>query len=134
MTDAELTRALAGVMGWKIRDQGDVRRHSKFDFSGPDVYMCSDGTFWRDAKANGSATIPWRPLESMDDALMIMRRFERVGCVWWIEADGHTGKRAGVTTTHGRFEVGAETEARAACYAALKAHGIDVFHKDAADV
>lgn len=120
MTDIELMRQLAErVMGWGVVER-PINRRLCYDFSGPHVFLEIDGTFWRGVKADGNCTISWRPLESLDDALLIMRHFEAAGCAAWVECDGHTGRRGGVTTQNGRFEAEAETEARALCLAALE--------------
>lgn len=133
MTDLELLRHLAALMGWEVYTEqaGDYdqwqRRLVKEGGAGS-CFIDLDGRVWiydNPALYINAHERLWKPLHSMDDALMIMHHFEAAGCAAWVECDGHTG-RGGVTTGAGRFEAGADTEARAFCYAALKSRGMDV--------
>lgn len=57
----------------------------------------------------------------MNDAWLVADHFIRAGCAAWVEGDGHTGYRAGITRNKGRFEADADTAPLAICLAALKA-------------
>jgi hypothetical protein len=51
----------------------------------------------------------------------VAMKFIASGCAAWIEGDGHTGYRAGCTTSAGRFECEGESPAHAMARAALLA-------------
>ena len=78
MTDLEITRQLAQVMGWEI---GNGTQEE--DYSAAHVYYDGNGEYWRGAGPNLSygPMRPWRPLSSMDDAMGIV---ERLGERGWI--------------------------------------------------
>lgn len=51
----------------------------------------------------------------------VAEKYIAAGCAAWVEGDGHTGYRAGVTSGNGRFESEGESPAHAICLAALRA-------------
>lgn len=136
MTDAELTRALAGVMGWEVyTDEVDWRIHC-LGKRGTVIHACC-------VKEDGSVLVslspfgirPWRPLHSMDDAWMVVERMKKDG--WHYElascfgdiGDHHMLLMRGVCTD-GDFEQEhfglAPTPQRAIALAALAACGGEV--------
>lgn len=56
-------------------------------------------------------------------AWQVAEKFIRAGGAAWVEGDGHTGYRAGVTSEKGRFEAEADTAPLAICLAAREAVG-----------
>lgn len=52
-------------------------------------------------------------------AISLLMPYYNAGCSAWIELDGHTGIRAGVTSRKGRFECEGNTIAHAICLAVL---------------
>lgn len=74
MTDADMTRALAErVMGWNIE---------------PPDYIDQAGWLWR--WKGDRIQQPWRPLQSMDDAWMVV---ERMRDMWTAATERSSGVR-----------------------------------------
>lgn len=126
MDDTQLLLHLATLTGREVIERMGSRPRQWYEDSANYPYLRETNggiLIWTSLRSEGRL---WRPFDSLDDALLIMRHFEAAGCSAWVGCDGHTGRRGGVTTSAGRFEAEAETEARAFCLAALKSRGIEV--------
>lgn len=131
MTDVELLRQLARMMGWEIY-HGRVCG-PRPDYGGDAVYEEADGTFWR---MDGNITVPWRPLHDLNDAMGVAGKMRENGydyeigsCLYQDEsgtpAEGHSAMfMRGVydlydDTWDETHEAVALNPARAICLAAL---------------
>lgn len=140
-TDPELTRALAGLMGWRVyTDYTDWRIHC-LELRGEEIAACYLGPLSHEIEIWRGGFCPWRPLASMDDAMMIMQRLRELGCgtitlclpddaqptvaIWLSSVDvagGHT------PDAHGNYvrTAYADTPHRAIALAALRVAGVEV--------
>lgn len=75
---------------------------------------------WISADRSYADGEPLQPYSVENDcAIPLLLPYYNAGCSAWIELDGHTGIRAGVTSRKGRFEHEGVTIAHAICLAVL---------------
>jgi len=133
MTDPALSGALAGLMGWEETQKiGDLTiTNSTFYFSHPtDGILVGVAQFA--AELDGEQWYyrswrPWRPLESMDDAMMVVERMQELD--WRCHMKNwHISKDWMVTFACGAAEHSITDRpcSRAICRAALAAIGVEV--------
>jgi hypothetical protein len=130
MTDIELTRQLAALMGWpQAQRLGETTatNETRYYIHPRDGVLI--GPAWQLGEWEGKPCYdrswrPWRPLHDMNDAWMVVERMKEKGWIYELGTyeGGHRMAFARLGEREPRFGV-ASTPARAICLAALPKEG-----------